>query len=113
MLAHMFMLLLVPHPPPQPPRSAPPAAPPGMETPASQPAVNLAVGPLRVELVAIMEGRYRFIETPPGGARPSEMQLQFRVVGERLPEIAKYGKVILTELVDDTGKSLIKSDSYT
>ncbi len=114
MPAYMLMLLLIQPPTPQPPPSAPTAAPPpGMEAPASQPAVNLAVGPMRVELVAIMEGRYRFIETPPGGARPSEMQLQFRVVGERLTEVAKYGKVILTELVDDTGKSLIKPDSYT
>ena len=69
-------------------------------------------GPLRCELTGLYEARYWFGKEE-RGSRPSEMQLRWRISGKRITKIVRHGPVILTEAVDDTGKSLIGPDTYT
>lgn len=82
------------------------------QTPEEPPTPVFDHGPLRLEIGAMFDARLWFRENQLG-QRPSELQMQLRVVGDRLGEIARYGNVIFTEAVDDTGKSLLKADAYT
>ncbi|RMF78390.1 MAG: hypothetical protein D6744_10145 [Planctomycetota bacterium] len=73
--------------------------------PGSGPSVDTS-GPMRVELVSIYDNRVRYVGTPPQNARESRMQLNFRVLGDRVPEIVRLGNLILLEVVDSDGNSL-------
>lgn len=61
---------------------------------------------MRVELLSIRESRYRVFDESAGHVM-SDLGLQFRLRGERLAEVARYGRPILTEAVDSTGRSLL------
>jgi len=69
-------------------------------------------GPLRCEPIAVFDARYWYRDEQQG-PRGSELQMRFRVSGERIAEIVRFGNVILTEAVDDAGKSLIGPNTYT
>ncbi len=84
-------------------------------TEAQQPAEDAPVydeGPLAVAVVAIFDARYWFEHTRTG-TRESEMRMQIRISGEDIKKIVRAGEVIFTEVVDDTGKSLVDPQSYT
>jgi hypothetical protein len=89
-----------------------PQPPASQETPATSPAVTYDHGPLRLEVAAMFDARYWYREEQPG-ARPSELRLQLRVMGERISEVARAGSAIFTEAVDDTGRALVAPDTYT
>jgi hypothetical protein len=70
-------------------------------------------GPLRVEVVALMEARMKNLDPQPGTPRDSEMRIQFRVQGVGVDKIVRFGNIILEEVVDDTGRALLRPDQYT
>ncbi|TWT40560.1 hypothetical protein RAS1_42730 [Phycisphaerae bacterium RAS1] len=95
------------------PPATPPPAPdqPPMSPPTPPP--NYAVGELKVDCVAMLEGRYRFSDPAPGAPRESELRMQFRLVGEKITQIQRHGQLILSEVVDDTGRSLFDPSTYS
>jgi hypothetical protein len=102
----LLLLLLLPQPG-QNPQPEPPATEP------EAPTVAYDEGPLRVEFVAMREVRMRAAEPELAGRMQSDLRIQVRIAGEPLKQVAQYGNVILTEMVDDQGKSLINDDTYT
>lgn len=77
------------------------------------PAPKYDTGPLRVELLGMAEMRVKMLETIAGGPKESDLRMQFRVQGEGIEKIVRIGNLIFTELVDESGKSLIDENSYT
>jgi hypothetical protein len=86
--------------------------PPPDQPPTTAPAPTYDVGPLRIELIGVREMRF-WTSDPTLAARvESDLQMRLRVQGERVDQIARVGTVILTEVVDDTGKALLDDDLY-
>lgn len=100
--------------PPREPQAQPPA--PAQEQPTTQPQPEppkFDQGPLRLELMALQEMR-RWADDPNIAQRmPVGMQLTFRLQGDRIGELVRYGNLIFTELVDSTGKVLKDPNDYT
>ena len=90
-----------------------PAAPPTTQpaTPTTAPVYDQ--GPLRIDISAMREIRLKYLDSAERSAAESNFAIQVRVQGERLKEVSRHGSFILTEIVDDTGQSLIdpKADS--
>lgn len=103
-LTLMILLLLpqVPHAP-EPERAD---APPAVESPCAQ-------GPLRIEITAMREIRYTATDPEMAARLRSELGMQVRVCGEQIERIVRHGSLVFTELVDDTGRSLISADTYS
>lgn len=108
----------------QPPAGSSPASRPQVGTPASAPASSPASapkppsphgqGPLRVELSAMLEGRYRYFDdSMQGQMRDNELRMQFRVAGAEIGKVVRHGNLILEEVIDDTGQSLFDPSSTT
>lgn len=77
----------------------------GQIGPPAPPAPSLLVGPVRVELQSVQESRSAtFLDTK---TTESSLTLQFRVVGEKLTAVARFGPPVITEIVDDSGASLL------
>lgn len=114
-----LMALLLQNPAPQNPPAGDPHQHGGAATSPTEPASpptpppNYAVGELKVDCVAMLEGRYRFSDPAPGAPRESELRMQFRLVGEKITQIQRHGQLILSEVIDDTGKSLFDPSSYS
>ncbi len=119
----MLLALFLQQPPQTPP--TPPAtagrqgAPTTQPAPATQPATTQPAaprydeGPLRAELFVIQEFR-KWSDDPNISARlPVGMQLVYRIQGERIGEVARYGKLVFTELTDDSGESLLDPNTYS
>lgn len=70
-------------------------------------------GPLRAEFVAMREVRIRATDPVMAARMESDLRMQFRLQGEPLMKLARFGNLILTDLVDDTGASLIDEKTYT
>ncbi|MCG3126544.1 MAG: hypothetical protein CHACPFDD_01391 [Phycisphaerae bacterium] len=77
----------------------------GQTGPPAPPAPSLLVGPVRVELQSVQESRSATLLDPKSSE--STLTFQFRVVGEKLPAVARFGPPVITEIVDDTGASLL------
>ncbi len=92
------------------PQAAEPQAQPPPE-PTTQPTYD--EGPLRAELVAMREIRFSATEPELAARLKSEMGMQFRIRGERITQIVRFGNLIFSELVDDTGQSLLDPDTYS
>ncbi len=111
-------------PAPKPPSAAPtaatqattaqsgmpqPATAPSGATPATLPAAMM--GPMRLEVAAIREDRIKFVDPQPQQRKP-QLGMQFRLAGERLPQIVRVSNVIVNEMLDDQGKSLIGPETF-
>ncbi len=70
-------------------------------------------GPLRIEISAMREIRLVYEDMPDRSEKESNFAMQVRIRGERLGEISRYGMLILEELVDSTGHSLLDPNTYT
>jgi len=70
-------------------------------------------GPLRAELIAMREIRFTATDPEMASRLRSELGMQFRVRGERIAQIVKQGNLIFTDLVDDTGESLLDPNTYS
>lgn len=102
-------------------RPGPPVPPSAGSAPASQPGSAPAkppsphgLGPLRVELSAVLEGRYRYFDqdqTQP--TRENELRMQFRVAGADVLRVVRHGNVLLDEVTDDAGQSLFDPATIT
>jgi hypothetical protein len=71
-------------------------------------------GPWRAEILAMREVRLRLlqdIKLPPG--IESDLRMQIRIAGADLTKVVSFGNLILTEVVDDTGKSLVDENTYS
>ncbi|MCK4340741.1 MAG: hypothetical protein KAY37_03345 [Phycisphaerae bacterium] len=105
--------------PAEPPAAREEEAPPaesGSEAEAAQAPEEKPVydtGPLRVEINAMRDTRTVYFDSEERSATDSYFAMQVRVRGERLKEIKSFGNLILTELVDETGRSLLDDDTYT
>lgn len=75
------------------------------EAPAA-PDRTYADGPLRVELVAMLEGRYRYFDESMGQQRKPEMRMQFRVAGAEIGSVVRHGTLVLEDVIDETGEAL-------
>lgn len=75
----------------------------------TQPTAPIAppTGPMRVELLTLMESRVRNIEPRPGTENQSAVRFQVKITGERLPEVVRAGRLVVEEAKDDTGKDVI------
>jgi hypothetical protein len=93
-------------PAPTPPTPAKPADP-------NAPAVVYDEGPLRAEIIAMREVRMRYNDTPERSESESNFAMLVRIRGERLKEISRYGNVILSEVVDDSGRAMLDPNSIT
>lgn len=85
-----------------------PATPPG-ETPPPEP---MNTGPMRLEFVALQETRSYDPNVSEGGLH-AELRVQFRLRGERLNDVVRYGQPIFSEFVDSTGAILVDPNGYT
>jgi hypothetical protein len=83
------------------------------ETPQATSAPTTQEGPMRVELLGIREIREAYLDPQIDRPVRSQLQLGLQVAGTRVLEIVKVGNVIFSEVVDDTGKSLIGPDTYS
>jgi hypothetical protein len=92
------------------PQAAEPQAQPPPE-PTTQPTYD--EGPLRAQLVAMREIRFSATDPELAARLKSELGMQFRIQGERITQIVRFGNLIFSELVDDTGQSLIDPDTYS
>lgn len=70
-------------------------------------------GPWKVEVTAMREMRLLYFDDEERSNRESNFAIQVRVQGERIGDVTRYGELILDELVDDTGKSLIAEGDFT
>ena len=86
---------------------------PAQEPPAPTTAPTYDQGPLRVELLAMREVRLRASDPVMAARMESDLRMQFRIQGEKLMQLARFGNLILTEMVDDTGQALIGPDTYS
>jgi hypothetical protein len=102
-----------PQSPPPPRFELQPQTPPTVGEPATAPAVQYDQGPLRLELMAMMETRPKLLEQIPNVPKESSAAMRFRVQGERIDQVSRIGNVILSEAVDDTGKQLFDPASVT
>lgn len=89
------------------PAVAPADTPAGAEPPPP----TFDEGPLRVEIEAMREMRYRYLDAPERGVPMSCFDMRLRIRGERIADIFRRGNVILTEIVDDTGHSMLDPNS--
>ncbi len=81
------------------------------DEPTTQPAAPVYdQGPLRSEFVAMREVRLRADDPELAARMQSDLRIQVRLMGAQLLEISRFGDLVLTECVDDTGKSLIDEE---
>jgi hypothetical protein len=87
---------------------------PGQEPaePTTAPAPSYLEGPLAIEFVAMREIRLRAGNPDWIRGMESDLRIQLRVRGERLTQVSRFGNCFLTELVDDTGMSLLDEEAY-
>ena len=101
--ASLFLLLLSAQIPGAAPQEAPPQVP----------APTYDQGPLRLEVMAMRELRF-WASEPEFAERlaaQAQFNIQWRIRGERITQVVRLGNVILTELVDSTGQSLLDPNS--
>ena len=70
-------------------------------------------GPLGLDLIVLYEQRFRFFETLPGNMPTNELQMRFRLRGEGIGDLVRFGNIIFDEATDSAGKSLIRQDDQT
>jgi hypothetical protein len=81
--------------------------------PPDQPEVFYNTGPMKLDPLFYQESRVRNLDPTRPAQADNRASLQFRLGGERLEKIVRVGNLILSEVVDDQGKSLIEADTYT
>ncbi len=92
---------------------------PQVAQPATQPTTQPTTaptydeGPLRAELLAMREIRISATNPEMAARLRPELGMQFRIRGARITQIVRQGTWIFTELVDDTGQSLLDADTYS
>jgi len=67
-------------------------------------------GPMRIEPLAIFDGRVKDWAPQVGRGLEPGLRIQLQITGERLGEVVRSGKMIVEEIRDDTGASLLKSE---
>jgi len=90
-----------------------PQVSPGPEPAATQAAPVYDEGPLAVEVSGIREMRLKMFGGPEVVQNDSDLRVQYRIRGERLRELSRFGNLILTEFIDDTGAQLLDPSIYT
>lgn len=78
--------------------------------PADGEAPTPPTGPMRLEMLRIIETRVWTPDTP-GPNETSGMRFQMKLTGERFAQIVRAGDLIIEKMVDDKGNDLIKPDS--
>lgn len=115
--AALFVLVLALQqaaPAPQPAPAATPATPP--TTAPAEPAPPETVydtGPMGADIIAMREIRLTYTDSPERSAAESNFAMQVRIRGDKLGKIARFGNLILTEVVDDTGKAMLDPNTYS
>jgi hypothetical protein len=82
-------------------------ASPAVIEPKGQPEeIKPPTGPMRVELLSVNETRVHYEGQPPERAAESSLRIHAKLTGERLAELVAVGRLIIEELIDDTGAML-------
>jgi len=74
------------------------------------------VGPMRIELLRLQERRFKFFVVPVGAEATlpeSDLGLFVRLAGRRTKHVHRIGRLIVTEVTDDTGQALSPMDQPT
>lgn len=87
--------------------------PPGETIPIQEAPKAAVSGPMRAEVLAILDYRVRVIGEVPGGAPKPTFRVIMKVTGERLYEVFRIGKLIVDDLSDDTGTKFIDPSAYS
>lgn len=74
--------------------------------------MKLPEGPMRVEPWAFMETRNYYKDDPPTGGVKSTLVFRTKLVGERLVYLAGRGEMIIEEMIDETGKTLLTTADF-
>lgn len=98
---------------PTAPQNPPSAAPAPAATPPGDAPSETLTGPLRAEVIGIIETRRSLPNAAARAGGESELIVQMRLCGEHLPEIARAARPYFTEAVDETGRSLLPESGYT
>lgn len=77
------------------------------------PQPSMLEGPMRIELTSIRERRSASFTEGDTAPVSTDLTLQFRVRGEQLGQIARYGRPIFSQITDSTGKSLVDPSEYS
>lgn len=96
---------------PEAPAQASPQASPQVIGP--EPAKRYDQGPMGLDLVVLYEQRFRFFETLPGNIPSSRLEMRFRLRGEGIGELVRFGNVSFDEAIDSAGKSLLNEADQT
>jgi hypothetical protein len=86
---------------------------PAQEATVPEPPPAYDEGPLEIELVAMREVRMRMVSDEERQGFESDLRMQFRVKGEKLKSMSRFGNIILTELIDSNGEALVDEETYT
>jgi hypothetical protein len=78
-----------------------------------EPEVRHDQGPLGLDLLVLYEQRFRFFEQLPGNIPSSEIQMRFRLRGEGIGEVVRFGNVVFDEVLDNLGESLLREEDQT
>lgn len=117
----LFVTLLAPQQtPPTTQPSRPPVSPSGGQTPpiTAQPTPAAPqpppppTGPMRVEAFGIQDVRIAFFGQTPERPQEPRARFLFKLTGERIGKVDRSGKLIVEEMVDDTGKSLVDPSAF-
>jgi hypothetical protein len=109
-----FAALLVPPQQPPGPENARPALPPYVkEAGSGQAPAAPPTGPMRLEPFGIQDVRISVFGTPPERSQEPRARFLFKLTGERIGKVDRVGKLIVEELIDDTGKDLADPKAFT
>ena len=87
---------------PPTPGSGQPLAQPPAQQPAPPP-----TGPMRIEPFGIQDVRIAFFGQTPERPQEPRARFLFKLTGERILKVDRVGKLIIEEMVDDSGKTLV------
>ncbi len=97
---------------PAPTTQPAPAQPAEPEKPATTPPAY-DQGPLKAEIDAMREVRTAYADSAERSAMESNFAMRLRLQGEQIKHIVRMGNVILTNVVDDTGHSMVDPNLYS
>lgn len=70
-------------------------------------------GPMRVEAFGIQDVRIAFFGGAPERPQEPRARFLFKLTGERIAKVDRVSKLIIEEMTDDTGKSLVDPSVFT
>src|SRR5262249_28912963 len=70
-------------------------------------------GPMRVELLGLIDQRVFFVEPVPERAPKTALRIILKLTGEKLGELYRAGRAVIEDVVDDTGAKLLDGSAMS